>query len=92
LSTKLLDRHTAIVSAPLLAKLADILSRDKFAVTNSQSALFISSLVHMSKIVPDTLEYKVVLEDPDDDVVLNTAYNGSAEYIVAGDRHLSDFL
>ena len=31
---------------------------------------------------------KVILEDPDDDVVLNTAYKGKADYIVTGDRHL----
>ncbi|HEY4699644.1 MAG TPA: putative toxin-antitoxin system toxin component, PIN family, partial [Nitrososphaerales archaeon] len=32
--------------------------------------------------------FKVVAEDPDDDLVLNTAYSGKAAYIVTGDRHL----
>lgn len=32
--------------------------------------------------------YKVVLDDPDDDMVINTAYSGRAEYIVTGDSHL----
>ena len=31
---------------------------------------------------------ELVLEDPDDDVVLNTAYTGKAEFIVTEDKHL----
>ena len=27
-------------------------------------------------------------EDPDDDVILRTAYDGKADYIVSGDNHL----
>jgi len=32
--------------------------------------------------------FKVVKEDPDDDVIINTAYDGHADYIVSGDNHL----
>ena len=39
-------------------------------------------------MVPDNVRFKVVLEDPDDDVVLNTAYSERAEFIVTGNRHL----
>ena len=31
---------------------------------------------------------KTVTVDPDDDIVLSTAYEGSASHIVSGDRHL----
>ena len=72
----------------MLAELADVLSRDKFSVTSSQVDRFVSSLVRTSKMVPDNARFKVVLEDPDDDVVLNTAYTGKAEFIVTGDHHL----
>jgi uncharacterized protein len=88
LVVELLDKHTVILSRQMLAELADVLSRDKFKVTGSQVDRFVSSLVRMSKIVPDNARFKVVLEDPDDDEVLNTAYAGRAEFIVTGDRHL----
>ena len=29
-----------------------------------------------------------MLEDPDDDVVLDVAYSGKADFIVTGDKHL----
>lgn len=85
---ELLDKHTVILSRQMLAELADVLSRDKFIIPSSQVDRFVSSLVRMSKIVPDNARFKVVLEDPDDDKVLNTAYAGKAEFIVTGDRHL----
>jgi uncharacterized protein len=84
----LLDKHTVIVSRQMLAELADVITRDKFVITSSQVERFLSSLVRMSKTVPDKTRFKIVTEDPDDDVVLNTAYTGKADFIVTGDRHL----
>jgi hypothetical protein len=34
--------------------------------------------------------FKVVVDDPKDDVVLNTAYDGKASYVVSGDHHLQE--
>jgi predicted nucleic acid-binding protein len=35
-----------------------------------------------------TSHLKAVLEDPDDDIIVNTAFCGKADYLVTGDRHL----
>jgi len=85
---KLLEEHTVILSRQMLAELADVLTRDKFAVKTAQVDRFLAVLVRKSKIVTPSSRFKIIREDPDDDVVLNTAYAGKAEYIVTGDRHL----
>ena len=85
---KLLEEHTVILSSQILAELADVISRDKFSVTSSQVDRFISILVKKATIVSVHSIPKVILEDPDDDVVLSTAFMGKAEYIVSGDKHL----
>ena len=85
---RLLEAHTVILTSHMLAELADILTRDKFKIRNSQVNRFLSSLVRTCKIVPDKPRFKVVFEDPDDDVVLNAAYAGKANYVVTGDKHL----
>ena len=72
----------------MLAELADVLSRDKFSVTSSQVDRFISILVGKAKMVSVHSSSKVIPEDPDDDIVLNTALSGKADYIVSGDKHL----
>ena len=45
-------------------------------------------MVRKSKIASAVPHFKVVSEDPDDNIVLNTAYTGRAAYIVTGDKHL----
>ena len=85
---ELLNRHTAILSRQMLAELADVAGRDKFQVTDSQVERFLSIMVKMAKIVLDNALFKEVASDPDDDVVLNVAYRGKADYIVTGDKHL----
>ena len=85
---KLLDEHTVILSSQMLAELTDVISRDKFSATNSQIDRFISILVKKATMVSVRSIPKVILEDPDDDVVLTTALSGKAEYIVSGDKHL----
>ena len=87
---ELLDKYTVILSRQMLAELADVVSRNKFSVTSGQVDRFLNSLVRMSQLMSDIARFKVVFEDPDDDVVLNTAYTGRAEFIVTGDRHLLD--
>lgn len=88
LVVKLLEKHTVILSSQMLVELADVLSRDKFNVTSAQIDRFISVLVRQAIVVPVNSSLKIVLEDPDDDMVLNTALSGEAEYIVSGDKHL----
>ncbi len=85
---RLLEAHVVIVSPRMLAELGDVLARDKFSVKDSQINRFVSSLVRTCRIVSDNLRFKVVSEDPDDDVVLNVAYTGKADYLVTGDNHL----
>jgi uncharacterized protein len=85
---ELFDRHSVILSRQMLAELADVAGRDKFPVTSVQVERFLSSLVRIVKIVPDNALFKEVAKDPDDDVVLNTAYAGKADYIITGDKHL----
>ncbi len=86
---KLLENHTVMFSHQMLAELADVLSREKFReVRSSQVDRFLTGLVKASKVVKVTSRFKGVAEDPDDDIVLNTAYDGKVDYIVTGDKHL----
>ncbi len=86
---KLLEEHQVVSSRQMLAEFVDVLSREKFMeIDKSDVSSFLSILA--SKIILVTIKryFKVVAEDPDDDMVLNTAYEGRATHIVSGDRHL----
>ena len=89
LVTKLLEEHALVTSREMLAELADVLARAKFAgIKSPQISEFLSILVSKAVIVRVRQYFKIIVEDPDDDVVLSTAYQGKANYLVSGDKHL----
>jgi putative PIN family toxin of toxin-antitoxin system len=76
----------------LLAELEDVLQRDKFTRRLTLAGVGARTLVLgyaalASVIQPDAID-PVVLDDPDDDVVLACAVKANAEAIVSGDKHL----
>ena len=49
---------------------------------------FLRAIGNLANVIRVRSKFKVIKEDPDDDVVLRTAHDGRAEYIVSGDKHL----
>jgi len=49
---------------------------------------FIKIIGAISKIVRIKSKFKIIKQDPDDDILLRTAYDGRANYLVSGDAHL----
>lgn len=80
--------HVIVSSVQMLAELEDVLHRDKFQLTDGQITDYLSLIISGSTVL-DVAEYpEVIRADPDDDVVLASALEGEADYIVTGDKHL----
>ncbi len=85
----LLEDHSVLLCAEMLAELVDVLSRQKFAlVKRSQINRFLSKLIRGCEILAVSSHFEVVKEDRDDNTVLAAGHDGNAEYIVTGDKHL----
>jgi hypothetical protein len=82
---KRIDLFTSI---PILAELSDILSRRKFELKISASALTIDQFVEdyaaLAALVRPIATARIA-RDPDDDVVIGTALAAQADVIVTGD-------
>ncbi len=75
----------------MLNEFTEVMSRKKLAdVSRSQVNSFLSILLRRAAIVSVKHVLKVIAEDPEDDMVLTTALEGNASYIVSGDDHLLD--
>jgi uncharacterized protein len=88
LVARLLAHHSVVSSMEMLDELAEVLSREKFGLAQAQVDRYLSIYIGNCEVVTLRSKVRAVAEDPDDDVVLGTAANGNAGYIVTGDRHL----
>lgn len=81
-----------VLSEPILEELEDVLLRDevcsRFQYAPQDIRRIVGTLRRSARIVSPTSKFVVIREDPKDDVILNTAYDGGAEYIVSGDSDL----
>ncbi len=84
--------HSAVASRETLAELADVLAREKFSLTPGQIARFLTIYTRRSEVVDLDRRVDAVDADPDDNVVLGTAVNGKAAFIVTGDKHLLELV
>jgi putative PIN family toxin of toxin-antitoxin system len=81
-----------IISRPLLAELAEVLIRPRLQhtrqLTKQQIEVFISGIEGAATQVPVTGSL-ALCRDPNDDMVLETAMAGKANYIVSRDEDLT---
>jgi len=78
LSMEILDEFARTLGDPEIRKYVD----------EEDAVKFLRVVGSVAKIVKIKSRFKVVEEDPSDDVILRTAYDGKARYIVSGDEHL----
>lgn len=76
----------------MLDELGDVLRRPHIVAIHGQSELDIQRFLarfgqHGVSIKPDRT-LRVVFADPKDDIFVQTAIAGGAEYIISGDKHL----
>jgi len=85
------DRQlTLILSDQIVSELVNVVSRGKFAryVTENDIRVFLEALHRTARFTKVRSRFKVVKQDPDDDIILRTAHDSTANYIVSGDKHL----
>jgi putative PIN family toxin of toxin-antitoxin system len=85
---QVLRNRSAVSSREMIAELADVLPRERFSLTAKQIGRFLSIYARRSEIVDLNRRIEAVNEDPDDNIMLGTAVNGRAAFIITGDKHL----
>ena len=79
-----------VLSKEILKEFIEVANdpRIKRYVREDEKIRFLKAIGSISSVVGVKSRFEVVKDDPDDDIVLRTAHDGKAEYIVSGDRHL----
>ena len=79
-----------ILSREILEEFVEITDEPRIGryVRVGDKITFLKAIGSIANLVKVRSKFKVVKEDPTDDIVLRTAHDGKAGYIVSGDRHL----
>ena len=86
---EILNNGTILMSRSLAGELSSVLGRDKFDryVSHEQREEFLASLIRESELIEIT-ESIDVCRDPKDNLILELATDGNADFIVTGDADL----
>ena len=84
-----IDKEFTIVTSDfILNELTTVLRRPKFKTTEDEIGKVILGILGAGEVVDVLSRFKVIKNDPNDNAILNTAYDGRADMIVTGDKHL----
>ena len=81
-------QFSIVTSEPMLEELARVLRRPKFKTSPADIRRIALGLLGSAEVVNVKSEFRVVKDDPKDDIIIETAYDGYANFIVTGDSHL----
>jgi putative PIN family toxin of toxin-antitoxin system len=76
------------LSEPILEELKGVLQRSKFDYSPEMIQFILTELTGIADFVDPSETIKVVLEDPEDNMILECAAEAKANYIITGDFHL----
>jgi putative PIN family toxin of toxin-antitoxin system len=84
------DGVQAVLSRGILEEFLEVVedSRIRKYVDEDDIIAFLRVIGSVAKIAGVKSKFKVIKEDPTDDVVLRTAQDGKANCLVSGDKHL----
>lgn len=82
------EQFSIVTSDLILKELITVLRRPKFKTSEDEIHRVVLALMRTAEIVSVKSKIKAVNEDPKDDIVIETAYDGHVDIIVTGDRHL----
>jgi len=77
-----------VLSEQIIQEFRRVIARDKFKLSESQQDILTNFVTRISNIVRVKSRFKTIDEDLKDDIILRTAYDAKAEYVVSGDEHL----
>jgi putative PIN family toxin of toxin-antitoxin system len=78
LSRQILDEFARTVADPKISRYVD----------EEDITRYIKVIGSAATIISVKSRFRVVKQDPSDDIILRTAYDGKARYVVTGDEHL----
>jgi putative PIN family toxin of toxin-antitoxin system len=82
------NQFRIVVSDFILKEFAAVLRQPRFKTGEDEIQRALLALMQSGDVIEVKSNFKMVTRDPNDDNILNTAYDGRADSVVTGDRLL----
>jgi len=77
-----------IISQKQIEELKRVLNYPKFGFRDEQKLRFLRILTNTAIIVKTSGKLRFIKEDPDDNMIIESAFENNADFIVSGDEHI----
>ena len=77
-----------ILAEKQLEELKEVMNYPRLGFLEAQKTAFLNILLQIATIVETKGKLKIIKEDPDDDMILESAIESGATFIISGDHHL----
>ena len=84
----LVEKLQLLCSSEILKETEGVLSRPKFKLKKAIVKSFVNEIADLSEIIEPIKRFKVVKEDPNDDMLFDCAHAGNADFIISGNDHV----
>src|SRR3989338_1790851 len=86
---KAIDREfELIISEKQIEELKEVMDYPKFVFSEDQKLRFLKIIMEIAIVIEIQNKIRIIKEDPDDDLILESAIESNADFIVSGDQHL----
>jgi putative PIN family toxin of toxin-antitoxin system len=79
-----------LVSNDMENEFIRVLGYSKFGLSSKEIIPFVNSLRNRAEFIKTSNRLSVIMADPTDNIFLECAVDGNADYIISGDRHMLD--
>ena len=79
-----------LLSGQMESEFIRVLGYSKFNLSSKELLPFIKNLRNNAEFVETSIKISVITSDPTDNIFLECAIDGKADYIISGDKHLLD--
>jgi hypothetical protein len=87
-----LEDAELVLSDEIVREFVRVMSRDELFIRFDYTLAKVEELAKLlrktSRMIKVRSQFRAVREDPADNAILNTAYDGRCEFVVSGDHHL----
>ena len=81
-----ISSHTWIMSLPILEEYEEVCRRPRFQKDQPRLSALLACIMSVASLVDDPKKLSLDLPDQDDVIYLETAYAGSADILITGNR------